>query len=337
MDFFTQQDQAKNRSKQLVGLFALSLFGIVVILYTLGFMLISFDSWSYYSAGQLASFYFQGMATPDFWLFVLVICAVITGISGLKWLSIKEGGAKVAESLGGQLVDKTTTNHQEQVLLNVVEEMAIAAGIKTPPVYILEETAINAFAAGNTVDDAVIGVTRGALEAFNRDQLQGVIAHEFSHIFNGDMSLNMKLMATVAGLIIVSAIGYRIFLFTRFSRNKNANKLALVGIALMVVGSLGSVFGKFIKAAVSRQREYLADASAVQYTRNPQGIASALKLIGAQYHNAPKEEREMQNGGAAQASHMFFSHFSPVSMLASHPPLEKRIKAIEPNWDGKYN
>src|SRR5690554_1643168 len=217
--------------------------------------------------------------------------------------------------------------------------MAIASGIPVPPVYVMEDEGINAFAAGHTPQDAVIGVTRGCIRLLTRDELQGVVAHEFSHIFHGDMRLNTKLVATLNGILLIGLVGYillRSAPFRRSSGSKDNSALIMlaIGIVLVVVGFAGTFFGNLIKSAVSRQREFLADASSVQFTRNPAGIANALKKIGG-YHAGS----QIQAANASEYSHMFFSRavgsaFSTV--MATHPPLEQRIRRVQPDWDGSF-
>ncbi|MCH8976277.1 MAG: M48 family metallopeptidase, partial [Proteobacteria bacterium] len=251
------------------------------------------------------------------------------------------GGKTVAEALGGKLIPQNTDDLKQRKLLNVVEEMAIASGTPPPPVYLLaDEPGINAFAAGFSPRDAIIGVTQGTIDHLSRDQLQGVIAHEFSHIFNGDMRLNIRLMGVLNGILIIGIIGYYILYSTAFSRRgrssgKGAGGIMALGIGLMVIGFAGSFFGGLIKAAVSRQREYLADASAVQFTRNPDGIAGALKRIGGLEFGS-----KVENPGAPEVSHAFFAQGISgfmQSLSATHPSLAKRILRIDPHWDGKFD
>jgi Zn-dependent protease with chaperone function len=226
----------------------------------------------------------------------------------------------------------------ERRLLNVVEEMASASGVPIPEVWILDdESAINAFAAGTDPANAVIGVTRGTLERLNRAELQGVVAHEFSHILNGDMKLNMRLMGWIFGLVMLSMVGRLIFQSVRHFRGSRNSKsggvilgLIFLGLVVWLVGSIGVLFARMIQAAISRQREYLADASAVQFTRLPDGIAGALKKIGG----FPEHGR-ITSPAATEARHMFFAGSSFGSLMATHPPLEMRIKAIEPRWNGE--
>ena len=217
--------------------------------------------------------------------------------------------------------------------MNVVEEMAIASGVPVPPVYLIPEPSINAFAAGFSPDDAVIGINQGTLDTLSRAELQGVVAHEFSHILNGDTNINLRLIAILHGILFLGMIGYGLLRAGGYSR-RNGLPLLAVGGGLMLIGYGGTFFGNLIKAAVSRQREYLADASAVQFTRDPSGIADALKKIGGFSHGST-----IVNKNAEEASHMFFGASArkfASSMFATHPPLGKRIRAIEPNWDGNF-
>ncbi|MBY5982330.1 M48 family metallopeptidase [Ferrimonas balearica] len=330
MDFFAQQDQARRRTGQLVGLFILAVLCIIALINLLTQVL--FITLDPPPNGQPLPSLMDRLMSMDTVMIGVATLAVITLVSLFKWLMLRGGGAAVAESMGGRRLNANTATGQEQRLLNVVEEMAIAAGTSVPPVYLLDnESGINAFAAGHSPRDAVIGVTRGALDAFDRNQLQGVIAHEFSHILNGDMRLNLRLMAVLAGILFISHIG-ELLMHSSRGRSKESSQLALLGIGLLVLGWIGTLFGKAIKAAVSRQREFLADASAVQFTRNPNGIADALKLIGASQFSS-----SVNHANASESSHLFFGNIRPKThWLATHPPLEDRIRAIEPHWDGKY-
>jgi Zn-dependent protease with chaperone function len=269
-----------------------------------------------------------------------VVSVVILLASIFKVLSLSRGGgATVAESLGGRLVNRSTEDRLERRLLNVVDEMAIASGIPVPKVYVLDhEAGINAFAAGSSTSDAVVAVTRGTLEQLNRDELQGVVGHEFSHIFNGDMRLNIRLMGVLHGILVLALIGrsilrgssrgsrHRSYHSSSSNRGKGGGGIVLFAIALFVVGYIGVFFGRLIKAAVSRQREFLADASAVQFTRNPSGIAGALKKI------AGLDSTRIEHPDAESASHMFFGNGinSFLSLLATHPPVEERINRLDP-------
>ena len=238
-----------------------------------------------------------------------------------------------------------TTDPDERRILNVVEEMAIAAGTPVPPVYLLEkEDGINAFAAGHSPSDAVVAVTRGCVRTLSRDELQGVVGHEFSHILNGDMRLNLRLMGVLFGILLIGLTGYILLRSSSGYRVRDdrdddrggRNVLPLIGLALYVIGYVGVFFANLIKSAVSRQREFLADASAVQFTRNPDGIAGALKKIGAL--SAGSTIREPR---AEEASHMFFGSAGGAGqlfgLLATHPPLVERIRRLDPSFDGDFS
>jgi Zn-dependent protease with chaperone function len=258
-----------------------------------------------------------------------------------KIAQLRGGGTTVAENLGGYRVPQNTTDPVERRLVNVVEEMAIAAGMPVPPIYLLKnEEAINAFAAGYSPSDAVVAVTRGTAEQLTRDQLQGVVAHEFSHILNGDMRLNIRLIGILHGILLMGLIGRMLFNIAargggnRRGKNDGTVYLLASGLLLMLLGLLGTVFGNLIKAAVSRQREYLADSSAVQFTRNPEGIAGALKRIGASVLGS-----KLMSARAAELSHMYFGQGvweGFTGLMATHPPLEKRIRLLDPHWNGQY-
>src|SRR6266480_2791611 len=243
---------------------------------------------------------------------------------------VAEGGAALATRLGGQLLNPHTNDADERKLLNVVEEMAIAAGIPVPQVYVLQdEEAINAFAAGYSTSDAVIGVTRGCMKLLTRDELQGVIAHEFSHLLNGDMRLNMRLIGWVFGIVCLTIIG-KLLLQTRGRKNP----APIVGLVLIIMGAIGVFFGRLIKSAVSRQREFLEDASAVQFTSNPDGIANALKKIGGLEYGA-----QLSTDYAEEASHLFFGNALGEgwsTLFSTHPPLKERIRRIDPSFAGKF-
>jgi Zn-dependent protease with chaperone function len=266
---------------------------------------------------------------------------IVLGGSMVKTIALRQGGSAVATTLGGRPVDPNTTDPNERRLLNVVEEIAIASGISVPTVYLLpDEEGINAFAAGLTTADAVVGVTKGCMTLLARDELQGVIAHEFSHIVNGDMRLNVRLIGLVFGIFCLSQLG-RILLRTSGSRRsssngnkKGGNPLPLIGLALMIIGAIGVFFGRLIKSAVSRQREFLADAAAVQFTRNPAGLAGALKKIGGLHYGS-----RIGNPHAEEASHLFFSNAlkeSWSSAMATHPPLTERIRRLDPTFEGRF-
>lgn len=328
MDFFERQTKARRRTTLLVVYFALAVFGTIVAVYLavdLALLVVGYDH-SYISGnGRIYSWW-----NPDIFLCVSLATLVVVGLSSLaKRAELAQGGSAVATMLGGQLVNPNTTDPAERRLLNVVEEMAIASGTPVPQVYVLPDPSINAFAAGYSQSDAVIGVTQGCMRLLNRDELQGVIAHEFSHILNGDMRLNIKLTCLVFGILGIATVG-RLLLRMR-SRGKGAGAIQLLGLLLFLIGSIGVFFGRLIQSAISRQREHLADASAVQFTRNPAGLAGALKKIGGLIYGS-----RIASPHASEVCHMFFANGLRSSLFATHPPLEQRIRALEPDWDGKF-
>lgn len=336
MNFFDHQDTARQRTGLLVFLFSLAVFvitGLVSVLSIGIYYGVTGEPFDQNTAISYVLLCFAGV----------VLIVAISSMIRLSDLS-SNGGRGVAESIGGKLISSNTTDTKHRRLLNVVEEMAIASGIPVPPVYVMqEERGINAFAAGMSIDDAVIGVTQGALDTFTRDELQGVIAHEFSHILNGDMRLNTRLIGVLFGITCIAHFGHLVLDNThhtsRVSRSSSDSDkgfavIMLIAIVCLILGWVGTLFGSMIKAAISRQREFLADASAVQFTRNDQGIAGALKKIGGcnagSYLNAK---------ASSQMSHMMFgqSNLSGFTgLFATHPPLEERIRRIEPNWDGSF-
>lgn len=329
MNFFESQDRARRKTGQLIFLFALAVLSLIAL-----------TNLALYAAANASSQEGQQLAGISIETHVLLSITVLIVIAVASLFKIATlasgGGAGVATSLGGRLVQADTIDTDERRVLNVVEEMAIASGIPVPPVYVLDDDAINAFAAGFHPHDAVLGLTRGAVRFLSRDELQGVIAHEFSHILHGDMRINIRLMGVLYGITLIGTIGYfllRSGSFSRSSRNNNgAGAIVIAGLGLTVIGYAGTFFGNLIKASVSRQREYLADASAVQYTRNPDGIADALKKIGGFRFGS-----KLMTGNAAEASHLFIGQALKLSsLMATHPPLEDRIKRLQPNWDGDY-
>ncbi len=332
MDFFARQDQARKNTKLLSFYFVLAVVLIVASVYLAALFMFQ-GAANYRQRGpQPISF---SLWDPKIFLFAAGgTLAVIIGGSLFKTAQLSSGGSAVAESLGGRLVDTTTQDAHERKLLNVVEEMAIASGVPTPKVYVMDaEQGINAFAAGHNIHDAAIGVTRGCITSLKRDELQGVIGHEFSHILNGDMRINLRLMGIIFGIVCLTVIG-RILLRSRGGNSRDKNPLPLLGIVLLILGWVGVFFGQLIQAAVSRQREFLADASAVQFTRNPDGLSGALQKIGAAHFGS-----QIESEHAAEASHMFFGNALKHSMFnsfATHPPLAERIRAIDPGWDGKF-
>lgn len=333
MNFFEQQDRARGTTQKLVLLFALAVISLIVVTTLLVMFALGL------AAGQDAA-----PASVDPALFVsdvfVAVSALVLGVVLLgalfRMAQLRGGGHVVAEGLGGRLLQAGTQDADERKVLNVVEEMAIAAGMPVPAVYLLEDDAINAFAAGLRPEDAVIGITRGCIHLLDRDELQGVVAHEFSHIFNGDMRLNIRLIGWLYGIMVIGMIGYYVLRGSRYSfnssRRKNGGGILVLALGLVIIGYGGTFFGNLIKAAVSRQREFLADASAVQFTRNPGGIGGALKKIAAH-----SEGSLLRSADAAEVSHMLFGQGVKAGftgLLATHPPLQERIRRIEPHWDG---
>jgi Zn-dependent protease with chaperone function len=319
MDFFARQDKARRNTQALVVYFLLAVAALVLAVYLVCALI--------FGRGH----FWQ----PQLFLWVSLGTVGVVCVGCLtKVAELSGGGAAVAAMLDGAPVNPNTMDADERKLLNVVEEMAIAAGVPVPQVYVMNrEPGINAFAAGYSPSDAVIGVTRGCIRELNRDELQGVIAHEFSHILNGDMRLNVRLIGLVFGIMCLAIVG-RVLLYVRSGSSRDRNPLPLLGLALIVIGGVGVFFGRLIQSAVSRQREFLADASAVQFTRNPAGLAGALKKIGALGHGS-----ELTAAHALEANHLFFSNgtASFAGLFASHPPLAERIRLLDPTFDGDFS
>jgi Zn-dependent protease with chaperone function len=367
MDFFGHQDKARSNTRRLVFLFGMALLLTNAAIYfalACIFRLIHLTFGSHaghFSGPWLAklSTYFAGGGMWSWellgWVTVGVFSVMILGC-GYKLWQLSGGGAAVAELLGGRLLDLNTRDADERRLLNVVEEMAIAAGLPVPDVYLLEdECGINAFAAGNSTSEAAIGITFGALKLLSRDELQGVVAHEFSHILNGDMRLNTRLIGWFHGIMGLVILG-RILTLSFLYRERPASMVwgshrrgrgtggpflhpmfipaFVLGAICIAAGSVGAFFARIVKSAVSRQREYLADAAAVQFTRNPGGLAGALKKIGGL-----RWRSMLDSARAEEASHMYFSNgVRPrwFRFTATHPPLIKRIQQLEPDFDGRF-
>lgn len=329
MDFFQAQDNARVRTRTLILLFLAAVVAINLAVYALVYFIMREN-------GVEVTGLTPGIGlSPNQQLFLLVTgvtTALISVGSLVRTAQLKHGGgARVAELLGGERLTLRGADRAERRLINVVEEMAIASGMPVPAIYVLDDKGINAFAAGHSTSDAVVTVTRGAINTLNRDQLQGVVAHEFSHILNGDMRLNIRLIGVLYGILLLAIIGRGILRGSnrRSGRKKGGGQVALLGIGLLLIGYIGVFFGRLIQAATSRQREYLADASAVQFTRNPAGMAGALarvKSVGSL----------IEDHHAQEASHLFFAagvKASFTSLLATHPPLLERIHRIDPAFD----
>ncbi len=345
-DFFHHQDRARKASAQLVVYFCLAVFLIVIAIYAVIVYGLSMSDY------KLDLHY--GFFDPLVFILVAAVTGSIIFSATLYQLSkySRGGGRMVAELLGGKLVDPASSELRERTLLNIVEEMSLASGVPVPPVYLLPEDGINAFAAGFSINDAVVAVTKGSLESLDREELQGVIAHEFSHILNGDMKLNLRLTGILYGLYVLAIIGYTLLrILGRGSSHSGSRRssggkkdkggggaillvVLLAGFAFMVFGYIGEFIGKLIQRAISRQREFLADASAVQFTRNPQGITGALKKIGGF-----AEGSRVRSSHAKEMCHMFFADglrngFS--SLMSTHPDLVTRIRRIEPSFSGAF-
>ena len=327
MDFFSQQDRARRYSRILYLYFFIAVIAIVVLVnLALYFSLVILDLYPdkpvrWYTDGLV---YYVSMAT---------VLLILSG-SVMRWFKLRSGGHAVARMVGAKLLDLHSSDAKERQLINVIEEMSIASGVPLPAIYTLkEEPGINAFVAGYEPTQAVIVVTGGTIESLDRNELQGVMAHEYSHILNGDMQINVRLMSLLAGILMISVIGrilssgnsrhYRI-------RSRSSSRVTLIGLALMATGYVGVFFGRIIKAAVSRQREYLADAASVQFTRNPEGIASALNKIRQASNGSMLNNEHLE-----EMSHMCFSQVFRRQFRqwqATHPPLEERIRRIDPGF-----
>ncbi len=332
MNFFAAQDQARRSSRRLVFAYIIATIAIVLGVTTL----VGFAAMSYSEAGlgyNYTPLQFIRAQAPLLLITATITTLFILGSSLYKTSVLSAGGGQVASSMGGVLVPTDVQDPMRRRLRNVVEEMAIASGVPVPEIYVLEEEqGINAFAAGFSTSDAAIAVTRGTLELLDRDELQGVIAHEFSHILNGDMKLNIRLMGVLFGIMVLGLIGRMVvrggfhssIVSSRRSRGHPA--IFVVGIGLVILGGIGVFFARAIKASVSRQREFLADASAVQFTRQSEGIANALKKIGGY-----SEGSKINATDPEEVSHMLFGSGASLSgMFATHPPLFERIQALDP-------
>ena len=333
MNFFEQQELARRNSRRLIVLFMLAIVAIVIAVNAAATLLYQFFVLPTAARGIGAQlphgFYFTN---------TIVVVGLILGGTWLEMSRLRAGGSAVAQRVGARAVDPATRDALDRRLLNVVEEMAIASGVPVPRVFVMDnEATINAFAAGHSIDDAVVTVTRGTLTRLNRDELQGVVAHEFSHILNGDMKLNLRLIGVLYGLLIVALAGR--FLLEIGGRSRGGSDrssggaimvLFAAGLLLWLLGYIGVFFGRLIKAGVSRQREYLADASAVQFTRNPDGIGGALRKIAGLSLETGLGSR-IDHPQAESLSHLFLGAARPNfarGLFATHPPMEERLRRI---------
>ena len=335
MNFFEQQELARRNTRTLVVLFIVSVCVLGAALYPviriLSFAILAKTHVDRLDpAPQLVLRFWDPMVFAEVMAGTLAFVGLV---SFFRMMSLSAGGSVVAEMLGGRAVDPGTHDVAERRLLNVIEEMAIASGTPVPRAYVLDgDTGINAFAAGFTPSDAAIAVTRGALDGLTRDQLQGVIGHEFSHVLNGDMRLNLRMMGVLFGILAIAVVG-RMMMSVR-GRSKEGGALVIGGLALLGVGYVGVFMGRILQGAISRQREFLADASAVQFTRNPVGIAGALKRIAGL-----KDGSVLGSHRASEAAHLFFSDGIQLNiidrMFATHPPIGQRILRLDPDFDGQ--
>jgi Zn-dependent protease with chaperone function len=346
-NFFEHQDTAKRNTFRLVVLFAAAVILTIISVYVVAVMALDWEA--LFFPKTLAQ-----EASASWWneqAFMIATLGTLLLVGGGTFWKIRQlargGGSLVCEQLGGRFVDFRTDDLAEQQLINVVEEMSIASGVSVPLLYVLDdEMGINAFAAGFTPNNAAVAVSRGCIEMLNRDELQGVIAHEFAHILNGDMRMNIRMIGILHGILMLAVTGRILFrmAFTGSGRRSRSSRdsgggviaIAAIGVALIVIGYVGRFFGQIIKSAISRQREYLADAAAVQFTRNPRGLSGALMKIGGYASGS-----EIDSPEADEVSHLFFGDALGTtsllsSVFATHPPLKKRIRRVDPSFGGAF-
>jgi Zn-dependent protease with chaperone function len=323
MDFFAQQARVRGSSRRLVALFVMAVIAIVIAI----------DVVVWFSMGHRPVDGEPAQSNlPLLFTSSIVVIGGIALSSLFRIMSLSGGGKSVAESVGAIPVAPDTRDPQLRQLRNVIEEVAIAAGVPVPDIYLMqEEPGINAFAAGYSTSDAAVCVTQGCLDNLSRDELQGVIAHEFSHVLNGDMRLNIRLMGLLFGILVLAIVGRKVIWFgggRSSRRDGGGGQVWMIGLALIVVGYIGYFFGRLIQAAVARSRESLADASAVQFTRQTDGIAGALKKIAIL-----SEGSELQVANKQEVAHMLFGEAGKFNALfATHPPLLERIRALQPGF-----
>lgn len=342
MDFFAQQDLARRNTRMLVLLFLVAVLLLIVLTNAAiaAFFFFSGDYNIYNGTPEGMPGFLSYLSWARFGTTGLAVTATVALVVLAKWIQLSTGGKAVAESMGGVRILPQSRDAAERRCLNVVEEMALAANMPVPPVYVLnEERGINAFAAGITPADAVVAVTRGTIEQLKRHELQGVVAHEFSHILNGDMRLNIRLAALLKGITFIGDVGHFLLRSGNHIRTGTSDRrgigsaLPMLGLGLWLMGWLGGIAAGFIKAAISRQKEFLADASAVQYTRSSDGIGDALKVIGGYIPGTL-----VHAARANEMSHIFFGQIEHRlwQVFATHPPLRRRIERVDPRWDGQY-
>jgi len=366
MDFFDQEAHAQRQTRRLLWLFSLAVLAVVLLTY----LIVASLAWLFqhpelperrwdpiYLLGTALFFYAGALIQPLhflkmiwspqllYWSTLGTLVLIAAGCY-YKMRLLAAGGSAVAEMLGGRKIVENTTDLNERQLRDVVEEMAIAAGMSVPEIYVLDrERGINSFAAGHTRDDVALGITFGTLKLLTRDELQGIVAHEFSHVLNGDTRLNMKLMALAHGLFWPTLLGWILVRGSPqvpengasiFDNNTSPTFLptAPLGILFLIIGGISSPFVRLLKSRICREREWLADAAAVQFTRNPAGIAGALKKIGGLL-----KQGRMDSPYAEVASHLYVANSafdSWFGFMSTHPPLTKRILAIDPAFDGQF-
>jgi Zn-dependent protease with chaperone function len=343
MNFFEQQDIARRNTRVLLLFFLAAVLLLIALtnVVVAAFLWFGGDYNIYSGSREGLTGFLSYFTWARFGTIGLGITTTVALVALVKWWSLSTGGKVVAEGMGGTRILPGSTNRAERRCLNVVEEMALAANMPVPPVYVLnDERGINAFAAGITPADAIVAVTRGTVDHLKRHELQGVIAHEFSHILNGDMRLNTHLAAMLKGITFIGDVGHILLRSSNRARtglsqrnNNGAAMLPMLGLALWLLGLVGAATAGFIKAAISRQKEYLADASAVQYTRSKDGIGDALKVIGGYIPGTL-----VHAARAAEMSHIFFGEIEHRlwHVFATHPPLHKRIRRVDPSWNGEY-
>jgi Zn-dependent protease with chaperone function len=332
MNFFADQARARQQTKKLIAMYVAT---VTLTAVATGLTFSSFLQMSQtqdYGQGHIlnADFISQILTSMPMWYISGIVMMAIFLVSFFKIITLRQGGKVIATYAGAVAVNLNTTDLKLRQYINVVEEMSIASGTPCPAIYYMpKEQSINAFAAGFDIQDAVVAMSAGAIEQLNREELQGVVAHEFSHIFNGDMKLNIKLIGYLAGLSAIAEVGSHLIRSGRYAGRNNKNNGAAIGMVLFVIGGLGAFFAYILKSAISRQREYLADASAVQFTRNPKGIAGALQKI------LKSVDQEIQATRARDISHFFF--FEPFKnffgLFATHPPLVDRIRRIDKSFN----
>ena len=328
MDFYEHQDAARRHTLLLFALMAVAVAGIAVGVYCIVYAVVAFKQPDLLVADPA-----QTLFDPRLFAITTIATTAFILLGSLyKTLLLRGSGQAVARMLGGRQVQPDPRDKGEQTLMHVVEEMAIASGAPVPAVFVMDgEAMINAFAAGRLYGEPAIAVTRGALDKLSRDELQGVVAHEFSHLVHDDGAINVRLIGTLHGIMLIYLLGYYMLrIMAHGSRRKGTAGLALAGVGLMAVGGVGMLCANVIKAAVSRQREFLADAAAVQYTRNPIGLGGALRKI------AIPMSSKVAHRDAPAASHLFFGAavaLFPATLFATHPPIHERIRRVCPGME----